>query len=244
MSSVSRSVSPGVGLLLRHRRRSSAAHASRRVSCAVPSFPRRYVSYVRSIARLADRVARLVALLLQALVVLGGDLADVAEHLRGERLVRVLAQEAVSQADAGELVLVLEQVVDLLLLDPSLHDHRRQRVVTGLGERGDDVLRRHARHDREPPQLRALRRPRPRQVARPKLDTCAGSVRDERHGRCGRGSRRAAPRAAACARGCRSPARGSARRRAPGAPTGAGRAPRRARARRSRGSQRATRAAA
>src|SRR5205823_14322448 len=78
-------------------------------------------------ARLPDRVARLVALALQPLVLLRGDLTHIAENLRGEGLVRVLAEVAVGESHSGKLVLVLVEVVDLLLLDPSLNDDRCQR---------------------------------------------------------------------------------------------------------------------
>ena len=61
--------------------------------------------------------------LLLALQLGRGDLADVAEHLRGERLVRVVAQVGLLDLDARELRLVLEQVVDLVVV------HRRLTVI-------------------------------------------------------------------------------------------------------------------
>ena len=76
------------------------------------------------------RVARLGSVLAEALQLLRGDLARVAEHLRGQRRVRIAAKVDLDDADAGELGLVLVEVVDLLLADRRLHDDRGQRVET------------------------------------------------------------------------------------------------------------------
>ena len=130
-------------------------------------------------AGLADRVGGLVALALQLLVLLRRDLADVAEHLGGERPVRIAAEEAVLHPHAGELAAVLVQVVDLVLLEAALHDDRSQRVVAVLLQLREHVLDARAGDQRQRTELRALRSPRLRQVGGPQLDARAGDVLDE-----------------------------------------------------------------
>ena len=81
---------------------------------------------------LADPVTCAVAVLAEPLELLGRDLARVAEDLRRERRVRVVAQVDLHDLHAGELGLVLVEVVDLLLADRRLDDDRRQRVEAAL----------------------------------------------------------------------------------------------------------------
>jgi hypothetical protein len=130
-------------------------------------------------AGLADAVRRLVAVLLEALVLLRRDLPDVAEHLRRERLVRVLAQRALREVDARELVRMFEQVVDLVVVQPVLHDHRRERIGRVSVELRQHVAHLHAGDHRERAQLAALGRPALREVGRPQLDARSRHVGDE-----------------------------------------------------------------
>ncbi len=120
--------------------------------------------------RLPDRVGRLIASLLVALVLLRGDLADVAEHLGSERLVRVLAQVAVLRLHTRELGSPLFEIVDLVLAQSTLHDDRRQRIGAVLLQLRDHRRYRDARHHRDGLQLLQLRVPRLRQVGRPELE--------------------------------------------------------------------------
>src|SRR5581483_9534262 len=80
-------------------------------------------------AGLPDRVRRLVAELLVRLVLGRRDRTDVAEDVRRERLVRVLAQVALRELHAGERRLVLGEIGDLVRVDAVLDDDRRQRVA-------------------------------------------------------------------------------------------------------------------
>src|SRR5262249_31156348 len=79
--------------------------------------------------RLADGVGRLIALALAGLVLGLRDRADVAEDVRGERLVRVLAQVRVGELYARELELVLGEVRDRVRVDARLDDDRREGVA-------------------------------------------------------------------------------------------------------------------
>ena len=119
---------------------------------------------------LPDRVVRLVAAATQPLVLLRRDLADVAEHLRSERLVRVLPQLALREMNAREVGGVLGQVVDLVVVQPELDDHGRQRVGRVLAQRLQHVADAHAGDHRQRAELRALGRPVLRQVGGPQLD--------------------------------------------------------------------------
>src|SRR5262249_55534599 len=91
-------------------------------------------------ARLPDLVGRLVALLLQRRVLLRVDRTDVAQHLRRERLVRVLPERRLLEPGARELRLVLLEIEVLVLLEAALDDNRCDRVVLALLE-----LREHRR---------------------------------------------------------------------------------------------------
>ena len=107
-----------------------------------------------------------------------GDLADVAEEVRGERAVLVPAELRVRDLDARELGLMLVEVVRLRVVDARLHDHRRERVVPLRADRPTELLLRHLEERREPlhdPVALALRH-----VGGPELDDGAGHVRDER----------------------------------------------------------------
>ena len=129
-------------------------------------------------ARLADLLACPVALLLQPGELVLRDLADVAEHLRRERAVLVVAQVGADDRDAAELVRALLQRRHLLLVHGRLDEDRRQRVVPALLERLRQLRQRHAQHLREPLQHRvaALLG----QIGHSNLDRRAGHVRDDR----------------------------------------------------------------
>ena len=75
-------------------------------------------------ARLADDVARRVVLELRQLHLGVGDLADVAEDVRRDLAVRVLAHGDGRHLDAREQVRVLRDVADGLHRHVDLHDAR------------------------------------------------------------------------------------------------------------------------
>ena len=75
-------------------------------------------------AALADRVSRVVTLLAEGVKLLLRDLADVAEHMRGELPVGVVAEIFVRDLDAREVVAALLQVADLQLGRAVLDRHR------------------------------------------------------------------------------------------------------------------------
>ena len=126
---------------------------------------------------LADRVGRLVAVPSELRVLRRRDLPDVAEHLRRQRLIRVLAQPALREPDARERLGVLAQVVDLVVVQTGLDDDRGQRIQAVLAQLSQHVAHRDAGHQREAPQLTALGGPALRQVGRPDLDAGARNVR-------------------------------------------------------------------
>ena len=106
------------------------------------------------------------------------DLADVAEHLCRERLVRVVPQVRLLDLDARELGLVLVEVRDLVLPDRRLHRDRVERVGDPLVH----LLREPRRRDLEDPgePLDDVVAPLPRQVADPHLHRGPGDVVDDR----------------------------------------------------------------
>ena len=129
-------------------------------------------------ARLTDTVAGAVALVHLRLQLVLRDLADVAEHLGGERLVLVVPQERGHDRDARELRLVLLQVERPLGRHGRPHRDRRQRIALPSLDRLRDLRRRHAEDRGE-----ALHHPVAallRHVGGPELDDGAGDVRDER----------------------------------------------------------------
>ena len=174
---------------------------------------------------LADLLAAAVALRLEALELLLVDLAHVAEHLRRQRPVLVVAQVRGHDRDPRELVRALEQRHHLVLVDGCLDEDRRQRVVLALLERSWSAgaaaraapSRAASASRTGPPWAGRRSRSAPPCRARWRRPCC----------RRGRGSSRAAPRAGRCAAGCSAPRSGSGRRRAPGAPRDGGRARRR-----------------
>ena len=109
------------------------------------------------------------------------DLADVAEQLRGDRALRVVAQERARELDARELVPAFPDVVDDWLVDADLDRDRRQRVALALGDPGQHLADRDVHDARKPLQLVLARAPRLRQVGRVELESRAGTVVDERH---------------------------------------------------------------
>ncbi len=120
-------------------------------------------------ARLSDLVARHVAELRVASELRRRDLADVAEQLRRERVVRVLADVRAAYDHAGELVLVLREVRDHGVARCVPDDHRRDEVAAAAFDRRRDLVQRRPRHAREPAQLRVALVVDLRQVVRPEL---------------------------------------------------------------------------
>ncbi len=102
----------------------------------------------------ADPIARLEPLVGRLLELVGADLGDVAEQLRPERPVRVVADVDLGGGDAGELVLALAQVVDEVLVDVLLERHRVGGKLLGL--LADLLLDLVVGHVRDPGQLLEL----------------------------------------------------------------------------------------
>ncbi len=127
-------------------------------------------------ARLADLVAGLVEPRV-AVEVLLRDLADVAEHLRRERLVGVVPQVRLLDLDARELGGVLVEVGDLVLADGGLDRDRVDRVGCALVDLLRERERRHAQDAGEPLDdgVAAVSG----QVADPQLDGGASDVVDD-----------------------------------------------------------------
>ena len=179
MSIVSRTAVPG-----RASRRSSSGLCGRpSESTRIWAAPERAAQVLverRLDPGLADLVAAaVVGLLPQLLLQLGGrDLADVAEDLRAERLVRVVAQVRLLDLHARELRRVLLQVVDLVVVDGRLHRDRRQRIDAPVLDLACEADHRHVEHRGEaldhPVAARLLRH-----VADPELDRRARDVPDD-----------------------------------------------------------------
>ena len=139
-------------------------------------------------------VAGAVSVPAERLQLLRRDLAGVAEDLRGERPVRVVAEVDLDDLDARELGLVLVQVVDLLLADRGLDDDRRQRDrMRALVHLAREVARRDVEDASRAAATRSWR-PSLRHVADPELRPRFRRRSRRRRGRGGRGSARAAPR--------------------------------------------------
>ena len=135
-------------------------------------------------AGLADLLAAAdvaVLRLLDLLQLLGRDLADVAEQLRPERLVLVVAEVRARDLDAREVRPVLEQRRHLVLVHRGLDEDRRQRIALVLFERLRQPRQRHAQDLREPLEHRVA--PLLRQVGRPDAHRRPGDVRDDRPAR-------------------------------------------------------------
>ena len=160
-----------------------ARHASERVDEDAPD-PRQ-AAKVRVVGRLhpglADAVARGVAALpVRRIELLLGDLAHVAERLRRDPAIVVVALVGLVDLDAGEVVLVLEEVVDLVLLDVLLDRDRRQEVTLPRGDVGPDVSVWDVQERREAPHDECLAlRGRLLEGGRPQLHRRARLVGDE-----------------------------------------------------------------
>ena len=127
---------------------------------------------------LPDAISPAIPVPTEPLELLRRDLPDVAEDLSREGRVRVVAEIDLGDLDAGELGLVLVQVVDLVLAHRSLHDDRRKRVGSAFVDLARECLRRDLEHLGEP-----LHEPVPaflRHVTDPELDGRARHVRDDR----------------------------------------------------------------
>ena len=98
--------------------------------------------------------------------------------MRRERRVLVVAEVDLRDLDAGELGLVLEQVVDLLLADRGLHRDRGERIGVALVDLPGELSRRDVDDRREATDkvIAALAR----HVADPEPNGGAGDVRDHR----------------------------------------------------------------
>src|ERR1700722_3193694 len=72
---------------------------------------------------LADDVVGRVALVAQLFVLVFGDLADIAEDVRGERLVGIVADRVRLDVDTGEIALFLRQPRDLRRREVAREDH-------------------------------------------------------------------------------------------------------------------------
>src|SRR3954453_13433893 len=131
--------------------------------------------------RLSDLVALLHALELRVLELWRADLANVAEHVRGERSVRVGADVDAIDADATELVLVLAQVVDEVVGNVSLQRHRATGDLLVLDV--DVALDLRVLHSGDPPkplELLLSGRRAVRKVDRVDLQGQGGAVSDQR----------------------------------------------------------------
>ena len=188
-----------------------------------------------------DAVARPVALVGLRLELLGVDLADVAEDVRGEDALLVVPQVRLRDLDAGELALVLHQVGGLELAHARVDRDGGERVALQallhlvaddghleLEQPGQAAQHRLTLVDGE------LARAPPARSA-PACPACWRRARPRR----GRRSSRAARPRRSCGSGCCSRSPGSARRRSPAAPRGGRRARRRRRRRGRRGCRRA-----
>ena len=118
---------------------------------------------------LPDLVAGLVSRRRQALQLAGGDLADVAQQLRRERVVRVMTHVGSSERHAWELGGVLREVRDHRLARRIADDHRGERVAAPRLDAARDLVQRDPREPRKPLELRVAVRVDLRQVRRPQL---------------------------------------------------------------------------
>src|SRR4029077_11431352 len=132
--------------------------------------PAQVLVVVRLDAGLADRVAAAVTLVVQRLELLRRDLAPVAEHVRGELLVRVEAEVRRRDLDAREVLGTLLQVEDLRLSGTVLHLDRRQRIAAVLAHRGADLASGNVEHARELTDLAQANAAPLREVRAPDLD--------------------------------------------------------------------------
>ncbi len=127
-------------------------------------------------AGLPDPVAARVVLPLRRVELLLGDLAHVAERLRRDPALVVVALVGLVDLDAGEVVLMLEEVRDLVLGDVLLDRDRRQEVVFPRGDVAPDLAVRNLEEGGEPVEDeglslrgRLIERGRPELHRRPRL---------------------------------------------------------------------------
>ena len=164
------------------------------------------------------------------------DLADAADHVRGPGSVRVGADEDPLHGDAGEIPLVLFQVVDEVVADVLAQRHRRpRRCFFGFADRPPHLAQRHVRRACRAGPAQPAVRPGPRAVSG--CSAAAPGWCGCRPGRCprGRGCRRAGRSLCTRGCGCSWPRPGTRSRRAPAGPRGGRRARRRGRRRCRRG---------
>jgi hypothetical protein len=173
-----------VARLRDRRRREAATRAPERVD--VQTGATRDSAQVAVVRRLhpalPDLVAGLVVLLRTRRELRRRDLADVAEHLRRERVVRVVANERPPRRHSRELRGVLVQVVDHRVARGLAHRHRRHQIVRVPPrlDSGCDLVQGDARHLGDLAQLRVPGRVDLGQVAGPQEDRRRRRVRHER----------------------------------------------------------------
>jgi hypothetical protein len=159
-----------------------ASHATERVH--VDAADARAASEVHVVgrfnARLADAVAGRVAVLLPRIRLLLRNLPHVAQYLRCDPAAVVVAQGTLADLHAGEVVLVLEQVVDLRVGNVGFDRDRCQEVVLALLEIAFDAAVGHLQEPGDPAKrlLATLGRELV-EGGRPELRDRAGNVRYE-----------------------------------------------------------------
>src|SRR5581483_119833 len=167
---------PGTGLAAELDRALRAAERVYEDLCSARLAAQEAVEH-RLDARLADLVAGPVVLAGEALQLLGRDLPDVAEQLRRERLVGVVAQVGGLDAHAGEVAAVLLQVAHLVHRYAGLDRDRVGQLAAVLVHLAREVGGGHAEHPGETLDLAVA--PLPAQVAHPQPDGAPGPVVDE-----------------------------------------------------------------
>ncbi len=141
--------------------------------------PAAKVRVVRGLdTRLPDAVARAISLAPKLRQLLRRDLPHVAEDLCRERVVVVVAEVDRDDLDPWEFGLVLVEVLHLVLGDRGLHDDRRHRISSVLGDLARELTRRHVQHVRKVPH--DLGASLVRHVPDPELDGGAWDVGDDR----------------------------------------------------------------
>ncbi len=130
-------------------------------------------------ARLPELVVQVVRRpeLLQLVL---SDCTHIAEHLRGEGLIRVVADVGTPDRQARELLGVLVEVRDHRVARRLTHDERRQQVAVPRLDRARDLVQRNARGVRDALQLVVAVVVILRQIGGPELDGARRDVRDER----------------------------------------------------------------
>jgi len=114
------------------------------------------------------------------LVLIRRDQSHGPEHLRGERLIRVVAQVGGREFHAREVEGALLQVLRLLAVDRLPHDHRRRRIAAPLLQLGDHLVDGHVDDPGKAAELVQPRRPLLGKIGRPELDRGGRAVVHDR----------------------------------------------------------------